>query len=105
MNISIFVVGSSRRNVATFTHASRRMRAHSLPCCEPVCRISPPRNSAVKRSRTICAIPRSALARLDAWSDRRRRHVVGDARLGGVLRGLLGGNHELVVAFAALDPF
>ena len=32
MNISIFVAGSSRRNVATASQASRRTRAHSLPC-------------------------------------------------------------------------
>src|SRR5689334_13372591 len=98
MNISILVVGSSRRNVATFTHASRRTRAHSLPCCEPVCRISPPWNSAVRRSRTICAMTASALARFDARSDRRRRDVVRLAQLLGLLGGLLVGDDDLVVA-------
>src|SRR6188768_2830600 len=104
MNISIFVVGSSRRNVATFTHASRRTRAHSSPCCDPVWRISPPLNCAVRRSRTICAMPASAFARFDARSNRRRRHVVRGAQLLGLLGGLLVGDHDLVVALAALDP-
>src|SRR4051812_18956360 len=104
MNISIFVVGSSRRNVASLLQASRRTRAHSLPCCEPVWRISPPRNWAVRRSRMICAMPRSALARHGPRPDRHRRHVVGRAELRGLLGGLLVGDDNLVVAFAALDP-
>src|SRR5215471_9042045 len=106
MNISILVAGSSRRNVATLTQASRRTRAHSLPCCDPVCRISPPPNWAVRRSRTICAILRSALVgvRRATRPDRRRRDVVGDARFLGRQGGLLVGDDDLVVTLAALDP-
>src|SRR5205085_1482147 len=100
----ILLAGSSRRNVATRSQASRRTRAHSLPCCEPVCRISPPGNSAVKRSRTIWAMPRSALARFDARPDRHRRHVVLGAELLGLLGGLLVRDDDLVVPLAALDP-
>src|SRR5436190_24257229 len=104
MNISILVAGSSRRNVATRSQASRRTRAHSLPCWEPVCRISPPRSSAVKRSRTIWAMPRSAFAHFDPRPDGHRRHVVLGAQLLGLLGGLLVGDDDLIVAFAALDP-
>jgi len=36
------VAGSSRRKAQTLVQASRRTRAHSLPCWEPICSISPP---------------------------------------------------------------
>ena len=104
MNISIFVAGSSRRKVATFIQASRRTRAHSLPCCEPVSRISPPLNSASETIEDDLRHADASLCSLRCAGGSPWRDVVGDAQLVRLLRGLLVGDHDLVVALAALDP-
>src|SRR3954469_13198910 len=99
MNISILQASSSRRKVATATQASRRTRAHSFPCWEPVWMISPAVKRAASRSRTSCDIGRLlALLRMllgilgnrrEARPDGGHRHVVGEPLLGGLLGGLL----------------
>src|SRR4051794_33022623 len=95
MNISIFVAGSSRRKVAMASHASRRTRTHSSPCCEPVSMISPPENWAFTRSRTFCDTLTLAA--------RKMRRARLDGRHGHVDAGALGLQLHLAVALAALD--
>src|SRR4029078_9846023 len=101
MNISILVVGSSRRNVATATQASRRTRAHSSPCSLPLAMISPPLNWAANRSKTIWP----TLLALRLGADRTNRDQGRLELLAELLRLLLGGldpDGDLVVPLAAL---